>query len=62
LIRDDEGQEFDDVELARKEAIATGASIARDAFIAGSARRVIVDVCEGDTLFLKVSITLDLEE
>jgi hypothetical protein len=62
LIRDDEGQEFEDVELARKEAIATGASIARDVFIAGSARRVIVDVCEGDTLFLKVSITMDLEE
>ena len=39
LIRDDEGQEFDDVDLVRKEAIATGVSIARDVFIAGSAQR-----------------------
>lgn len=62
FIRDDEGQEFDDVDLARKEAIATGASIARDAFIAGSARRVVVDVHEDDRPFLKVSITLDVEE
>jgi len=39
LIPDDEGQELDDAGIARKEAIATGASIARDAFIAGSASR-----------------------
>jgi hypothetical protein len=62
LIRDDEGQELDDVDIARKEAIATGASIARDAFIAGSARRIVVDVHENDRPFLKVSVTLDVEE
>jgi hypothetical protein len=62
LIRDDEGQEFDDVGRARKEAVTTGASIARDAFIAGSARRVIVDVREDDRPFLKVSIALDVKE
>ena len=62
LIPDDEGQELDDAGIARQEAIATGASIARDAFIAGSASRVVVDVHENDRHFLKVSITLDVEE
>jgi hypothetical protein len=62
FIRDDEGQEFARVDEVRKEAVATGASIARDAFISGSARRVIVDVREEDAPFFKVSITLDVEE
>jgi hypothetical protein len=42
LIVDEEGQEFAGGEEVRKEAVATGASIARDAFISGSAYRVIV--------------------
>jgi hypothetical protein len=62
LIRDDEGQEFSDGNEVRKEAVATGASIARDAFMSGTARRVIVDVREEDAPFLKVSITLDVED
>ena len=62
LITDEEGQEFLDGDKVRKEAIATGASIARDAFMAGSACRVVVDVRENDTPFLKVSITLDVQE
>jgi dTDP-4-dehydrorhamnose 3,5-epimerase-like enzyme len=62
LIRDDEGQEFAGAVEARKEAVETGASIARDAFISGSAYRVIVDVREEEAPFLKVSITLDVEE
>jgi hypothetical protein len=62
LIRDDEGQEFAGTDEVRKEAVATGASIARDAFISGSACRVIVDVREEEAPFLKVSITLDVEE
>ena len=37
LIRDEEGQEFFDGDQVRKEAIATGASLARDAFMTGSA-------------------------
>lgn len=61
-IPDEEGQEFRDSEAVRKEAIATGASIARDAFMTGSACRVVVDVREDDAPFFKVSITLDLEE
>jgi hypothetical protein len=62
LILDEEGHEFVDSAAVRKEAVAAGAAIARDAFITGSARRVIVDVHEDDAPFLKVSITLDVEE
>ena len=62
LIPDDEGHEFVDADAVRKEAVITGASIARDAFIDGSAHRVVVDVREDDAPFLKVSITLDVEE
>jgi hypothetical protein len=62
LIPDDEGQEFSDGNEVRKEAVATGASIARDVFMNGSACRVVVDVREADAPFLKVSITLDVEE
>jgi hypothetical protein len=62
LIPDDEGQEFTNGDDVRREAVATGASIARDAFIAGSANQVTVDVHEDGAPFLKVSITLDVEE
>lgn len=62
LIPDDEGQEFANGDDVRREAVATGASIARDAFIAGSASQVTVDVREDGAPFLKVSITLDVEE
>jgi hypothetical protein len=62
LIPDEEGQEFFDGDQVRKEAIATGASLARDAFMTGSACRVVVDVREENAPFMKVSITLDVEE
>jgi hypothetical protein len=61
-IPDEEGQEFRDTDAVRKEAIATGASIARDAFMTGSACHVVVDVREDGSPFFKVSITLDVEE
>jgi hypothetical protein len=61
-IPDEEGQEFRDSTAVRREAIATGASIARDAFMTGSACRVVIDVREGGTPFFKVSITLDVQE
>ena len=61
-IPDEDGQEFRDTDAVRKEAIATGASIARDVFMTGNACRVVVDVREDDTPFFKVSITLDVEE
>jgi hypothetical protein len=62
FIRDDDGQEFADRNAARQEAIETGASIAREAFIKGSTKHIIIDVREGGAPLLKVSITLDVEE
>lgn len=62
LILDEDGHVFVDEDGARKEAVLTGASIAREAFVAGSAHRVVVDVREEGTPFLKVSITLKVEE
>jgi len=62
LIKDEEGQEFQDRETVRKEAVETGASIARDAFMSGSAKLVVVDVQKEDRIFMKVSISLSVEE
>ena len=61
VVKDEEGQEFSENEAVRSEAVETGASIARDAFIRGSASRVIVDVRSGDQRFLKVTISLTVE-
>jgi hypothetical protein len=62
LFRDEEGQEFQDSEAVRKEAVETVASIARDVFMNGSAKLVVVDVHEEDQACLKVSISLTVEE
>jgi hypothetical protein len=62
---DEEGREFSDPSKAREEAVATGTAIAREVFLSSgkaSARRVIVDVHRGDVPFLKVSISLDIEQ
>ena len=61
VITDEEGQELTARDAVRREAVETGASIARDAFIRGSASRVIVDVRSGDQQFFKVIITLTVE-
>jgi hypothetical protein len=62
LTRDEEGQEFQDREAVRKEAVETVASIARDVFMNGSAKLVVVDVHKEDQSCLKVSISLSVEE
>jgi hypothetical protein len=62
VIRDDEGLELEGKAQVRQEALATGASIAKEAFIAGSACQVVVDVHEDDIPFLKVSISISVEE
>ena len=63
LIADEDGQNFASVDVARKEAMLTGASIAREAFVAGSADHVVVDVREDEHApCLKISITLEVEE
>jgi hypothetical protein len=61
VIVDEEGQELPETEAVRKEAVEARASIARDAFIRGSATQVIVDVRKANELFLKVSISLTVE-
>jgi len=53
LVKDEEGQEFHDRTVVRKEAIETGASIARDVFTSGSASLVIVDVRSEDQTCLR---------
>lgn len=58
---DEIGQDLENVDGARKEALLTGTSIARDAFIAGSANHVVVDVREDGTPCMKISITLAVE-
>jgi hypothetical protein len=62
LIEDEEGQEFAETDLVRREAVETGASLARDAFIIGKTSKVIVAVRQGDVPFLRVSISLEIEE
>ena len=61
LIADDEGRYLDDEERVRALAVATGASIARDAFVEGSASRVVIDVRKDDDQFMRVVISLSLE-
>jgi hypothetical protein len=61
VITDEEGQELIGTDAVRREAVETGASIARDAFIRGNASQVVVDVRKGDELSLKVSISLTVE-
>jgi len=62
LIKDEEGQEFHNRAAVRKEAVETGASIARDVFMSGSTSLVIADVRSEDQTCLKVSISLSVEE
>jgi len=62
FIEDEEGQEFDDEGAVRRLALETGASIARDFFTSGTAKKVVIDVRNEDTPFLKVSISLVVEE
>ena len=62
FIEDEEGQEFDDEGAVRREALETVVSIARDVFISGTAKKVVIDVRNEDTPFLKLSISLVVEE
>jgi uncharacterized protein DUF6894 len=61
FIADDEGRYLDDEERVRALAVATGASIARDAFVEGSASRIVIDVRKDDARFMRVVISLSLE-
>lgn len=61
FIADDEGRYLDDEERVRALAVATGASIARDAFVEGSASRIVIEVRKDDAHFMRVVISLSLE-
>jgi hypothetical protein len=58
---DEEGRYLDDDERVRQLAVTTGASIARDAFVDGSADRIVVEVRKDDDPFMRVVISLSLE-
>ena len=63
LTPDEDGQNIANLDVARKEAMLPGASIAREAFVAGSADHVVVDVREdAHAPCQKISITLEVEE
>lgn len=61
FIADEEGRYLDDEECVRELAVTTGASIARDAFVEGSANRVVIEVRKDDAPFMRVVISLSLE-
>jgi len=62
VFADDEGRDFTTGEAARREAVTTGASIARDVFVSGQAQKVVVQVDRDGDPFMRVSISLDVEE
>ena len=61
FIADEEGRYLDDDQRVRELAVTTGASIARDAFVEGSANRIVVDVRKDEAPFMRVVISLSLE-
>ena len=58
---DEVGSDFDDEERVRQLALATGASIARDAFVEESANNIVVEVRKDHAHFMRVSISLKLD-
>ena len=61
FIADEDGSDFEDDERVRQLALATGISIARDAFVEGSANRIIIEVRKDDARFMRVAISLSLD-
>jgi hypothetical protein len=54
FIADEEGRHLDDDERVRQLAVTTGAAIARDVFVEGSANRVVVEVRKDDVPFISL--------
>jgi len=61
FMPDDVGSDFEDEERVRQLALATGASIAHDAFVEGSASDIVIEVRKDHTRFMRVSISLKLD-
>ena len=62
---DSEGRELTDRAQVRREAVETSMAIAREAFLGGdisSGQRVVINVDREDDPFLKVSVSLEIEE
>ena len=61
FIPDEDGCDFVEEDAARKEALLTGASIARDVFITGSANHVVVAVREDGAPCMRISFALEVD-
>jgi hypothetical protein len=55
---DEAGCDLADGDAAREEAIETVTAIAKDAFVAGSAEILTVDVIQGGKPYLRISVSL----
>jgi hypothetical protein len=62
LVVDEVGYCLATKELARREAVASGASIAREAFANGKATLIVIDVREQGETLIKVTIKMNVEE
>ena len=58
LVRDEQGEEHADLAAARKEAIVTAASIAKDLFVRGEGTRATVTVRDADGAAFEAQVTL----
>jgi uncharacterized protein DUF6894 len=58
--KDEAGRVLADGDAAREEAVETIAALAKDAFVAGSAEILTVDVIEGGKPYLRISVSLDV--
>lgn len=59
---DEAGRDFADGDAAREEAVETVTALAKDAFVAGSAEILTVDVIEGGKPYLRISVSLDVSD
>jgi hypothetical protein len=60
-ITDEVGSVFEDDEEVRQLALTTGASIAHEAFVEGSASQIVIEVRKDHIHFMRVSISLKLD-
>ena len=68
-IEDDElsfadsiGSDFTDLDAAKREAITTAASIAKDLFPVGSSESVVITLRRGSAVILKATVRISLTE
>jgi hypothetical protein len=59
---DEAGHDLADGDAARDEAVETVTALAKDAFVAGSAEILTVDVIEGGKAYLRISVSLDVSD